>query len=570
LRLRAAAGYLALAFALTARLWTNPGRLEVAGNPHDADQFAWWLTWTLRCLETGSNPFVSHAMNAPPGINVMWNTGIVLPATVVSPVTLLAGAQVAAVLLLTLSFATAAWAAWWLLDRYVSAGWPAVLGGAVYGFSPAMAHAAIGHLDLVCTPLPPLIAGAALDLLTGRGRASTAGVRLGVLAAGQVLITEELLYDTALALVLVAVVLGLSRPRAALRRVGPVAGGLLAAVGSAAVLVGYPLYVQFAGPLTQHGSPFTVSYFTADLTGLVVPSARTLVHTGGSAALAAGYRGGPPEYLSYLGGPLLLTVLVAAVVWWRQLTIRTAALLTAALVLLSLGARLYVDNHDTGVPLPWALLAHLPLGGDILPARFGLLAPLPAAAVLAAVLEALRRRTRSRRKATVAAAAVALVAAGPLVPALIPTSEVPATPPAVAAAMARIGSGATVLFVPVPSGTETVPLRWQVGSGLRFRIVGGYFIGPAPGGQAYVDGPGPGPLARLILGVESTGRVLRPSPAGRDLLRADLHRLGVTDLVLGPAPHQRAVRRELVLLFGRADRAVGAVALWAHPRLVDR
>ena len=46
-----------------------------------------------------------------------------------------------------------------------------------------------------------------------------------------------------------------SRPRDVPGRVKTLAGGLGIAAGVLAVLAGYPLWVQFFGPLYQHGSP---------------------------------------------------------------------------------------------------------------------------------------------------------------------------------------------------------------------------------------------------------------------------------------------------------------------------
>jgi len=56
-----------------------------------------------------------------------------------------------------------------------------------------------------------------------------------------------------------------------------------------AVIAGYPLWVQFFGPLQQHGSPFTTDFFKNDLSSFVVPSSYQLIHTAGSAAAATRY-----------------------------------------------------------------------------------------------------------------------------------------------------------------------------------------------------------------------------------------------------------------------------------------
>ena len=55
---------------------------------------------------------------------------------------------------------------------------------------------------------------------------------------------------------------------------------------------GYPLWVQFFGPLHQHGSAFAPDFFKSDLAGFVTPSELLLFHTAGSAAAAAQYQGG--------------------------------------------------------------------------------------------------------------------------------------------------------------------------------------------------------------------------------------------------------------------------------------
>ena len=84
-----------------------------------------------------------------------------------------------------------------------------------------------------------------------------------------------------------------------------------------ALLAGYPLWVQFFGPLQQRGSPFTTDFFKNDLAGFVVPSSLMVFHTAGSAAEAAQYQGHLPEYLGYLGWPLLVLLVLAAVRFWR-------------------------------------------------------------------------------------------------------------------------------------------------------------------------------------------------------------------------------------------------------------
>jgi hypothetical protein len=68
------------------------------------------------------------------------------------------------------------------------------------------------------------------------------------------------------------------------------------------LVAGYPLWVQFFGPLRHQGTPFTPDFCKSDLGGFVQPSSPQLLHTAGSAAFSHGFQGGGlPECLAYLG-----------------------------------------------------------------------------------------------------------------------------------------------------------------------------------------------------------------------------------------------------------------------------
>jgi hypothetical protein len=117
----------------------------------------------------------------------------------------------------------------------------AALGGAVYGFSPALRNSGLGHYHLAFAVLPPLMIDALLRIVTGRGSAVRAGAWLGLLAAAQVFIGEELLVDTALAGALLLAVLAAERPRAALFRASAAAAGLAMAAAVMTLICGYAL-----------------------------------------------------------------------------------------------------------------------------------------------------------------------------------------------------------------------------------------------------------------------------------------------------------------------------------------
>ena len=391
----AAVYYLLGALAVTLWLWRDPASRTVAGNPYDADQLAWFFRYDATAIAHGHLPaLITTAMNAPQGVSVMWNTFMLLPGALLTPVTLLLGPQTALTVFMTAGFAGSALAMFAVLRRWEVSMPAAALGGAVYGFSPAVLHSAIGHYDLQFAVLPPLMIHVVLRLATGRagpvrGGTVRGGLWLGLLVTAQLFITEEILAVTAIAGFLLVAVLAASRPRAVPAAARRVAAGLAVAAGVTAVIAGYPLWVQFFGPLRQHGSPFMLDYFKNDLSSFVVPSSYQLIHTAGSAAAAARYQGQLPEYLGYLGWPLLVVLVLAAIACWRRLPARAAAVACVVLGVFSLGGTLlFGGHHHPAIKLPWYWLQGLPLLESALPDRFSLVADGAAAALLAFAVDA--------------------------------------------------------------------------------------------------------------------------------------------------------------------------------------
>ena len=501
--------YLLASLALTLWLWRDPAWRTVAGNPNDADQLAWFFRYDATAIAHFHLPaLVTTAMNAPQGVNLMWNTPMLLPGVLLAPVTLVFGPQVSLTLLLTAGFAGSATALFAVLRRWQVGVPGAAIGAAVYGFSPALVHSAIGHYDLQFAVFPPLIVDAVLRLAAGRVSARRGGLQLGLLVTAQLFITEELLLGAGLAAVLLLVVMAASRPRDVAARIKPLAGGVGIAAGVLAVLAGYPLWVQFFGPLYQHGSPFTTDFFKNDLSGFVVPSSFMLFHTAGSAAEALRYQGQLPEYLGYLGWPLIAVLAAGAVRFWRRLPVRACAVACAVLEVFSLGGTLLASGHEHAwIKLPWYWLQSLPVLSAALPDRFSIVADGAAGALLACCVDAaipalasrLPRLARGRRAAAVVMGA-AVLAVLPIVPRPLPAVAAISVPPGWSAAFGALDlpASAGVLAVPVPMSTFTEPLRWQADTGQPRSLVGGYFMGPAANGHAYTDGSGLSQAGRYL------------------------------------------------------------------------
>jgi hypothetical protein len=525
------AGYVLLAFGMTWRRWVDPAsRVPTTdvGISDDVYLSSWSLHYVATALTQGHLPaLVTTALNWPRGVNLMWNTSMLLPGIVLTPLTILAGPNASLAVLVTLGFAGSAAALFYVLRRWGVSIWAAALAGAIYGFSPAMRVAAEAHYHLQFAVLPPLIIDAALTLATGRKRtfgiargtgtdeadgASEAdgatapsvggislrwlrskwarniytGIWLGLLIAAQLFIAEELLVDTALAGLLMLIVLVICRPKAVPRRILPVAAG----VGVAAVIVfaicGHALFVQFGGPLAEVGSPWHVSRYGNPPSDFVVAPDSMMLH--GSNYLLFIQRTGQRivEYFAYLGWPMLVVVLAAGIVCWRDLRARMAIVTFAVLELLSIGGHgAYLDGwHIQPKYLPWHYLQNLAVLADLLPNRISLLADGAAAVVLACAVDrawaAARKAQDWRRPAIAGVAAAAIVAAiVPILPQTLATSSLPPVPPGWTQVLARLHlrPGDPVLELPIVNpawSMEMIAVNDE-----PYSVVGGYCITPA-------------------------------------------------------------------------------------------
>jgi hypothetical protein len=607
--------YLLGAVALTWHLWADPaGRAQVVpgrGVSHDIDLFAWFLRYEATAIAHGRLPdLVTTALNAPQGVNLMWNTSFLLPGVVFAPLTLAIGPQATLTVLLTLGFAGSAATMFWVLRRWGASLAAAALGGAVFGFSPALRIAAVGHYHLQFAVLLPLIIDALLRLVTGRGRPVRTGAWLGLLTAAQLFIAEETVALTAVAGVVIVVVLAASRPRAVPGRLRGAVTGLAAAAVVLLVTVGYPLWVQFHGPLVEHGSPWKPGHFRNRPGDFVDGPSGVLVHSQATVAYLSQHAVRMVEYFAYLGWPMLVVLVLAAVCFWRDLRVRALALAFVVLEVLSLGSRTAVVGglHIPATLMPWYYLQGLPLLSQSLPNRFSLLADGAAAVVLAFSLDLAWGRATGRaapaadaRAADVPvadapaadvpaadaqaapaapdtapatagpppapapawrkAAAVALIALAivPIIPLPLQTAAVIATPAGWQQAFARLrlASDARVLVVPLQPPTV---MRWQADTGVPGSVIGGYCIAPTPGtGQAELCGSGRKPTADYLndLWLGKPGAVA-PSIAQ---LRSDLRYWRPAAIVAVTSRDSR-LGRYLSNVFGRPALQDGSVLAW--------
>jgi hypothetical protein len=562
--------YLAGAVLLTWRLWADPaGRapLKVHGMDPDVVLFDWFMRYSATAVMHGHLPaLVTTALNAPQGVNLMWDTPFLVPAVLLAPVTALAGPQASLTIVLTVGFAGSAATLFLVLRRWGCSTWPAALGGAIYGFSPALLDAAPGHYDFQFAVLPPLIIDALLRIVTGRGRPVRTGAWLGLLVAIQFFIAEEPLADTALAGVLLVLVLAVTRPAAVPGRLRAAAAGLAVAAGVALVICGYALWVQFHGPLTEHGSPWLTTKYKNLPGAFVVPPRGLLLHLQANPAELANAQAHLTEYLAYLGWPLLVVLLAAAVRYWRDPRVRATAVTFVVLELCSMGTSTVVFPGGLRYPgflLPWHWLQHLPVLNKILVDRLSVFADGTAAAALAFSLHLARSAAaQGPRWRQGLPAAVAVLAVIPLIPLPVRSADVTPVPAGWQAAFAsmRLAPDAPVLVVPVnPFKT----MLWQAETGAPGSLIGGYCIAPSPRtGHAAGCSTGKRPTATYL------DALWAGSPPSRVPSRSQIHAdLGYWHpaAVVAVTSQNSRLGRFLIRLFGQPTGRFGSLLAW-HDR----
>jgi hypothetical protein len=611
--------YLAMAIATFGTIWFTPGApfstaLGVGGDPQLA---IWFLRWQEFALTHGHNLLFTTYLDAPQGVNLMWNTTAPAIGVALAPVTATLGGVFAYNVAETLGLAVSALAAFVMIRRYLHAAdgigtVAALIGGALYGLSPYMAAHALGHPPAVTVFTPPLMLLLVDDLLVRQnGRAVRRGIGLGVLAAIQLLLWEELLLaEAVIGVVGLAVLLAFSavtRPNEPLARVvrqhwPHAARGFAAAFVGFVVLTAVPLAIQFFGPQTVHGAVWAPNQFVTDLLAFFVPTPLQAVAPGFAARLSERFSATIYEWSGYVGIPLIAVLAYAVRDLCRRGLTRQAGLVAifAAMgvfvALLSMGPVINIGGHT--LPLPVALIplvivvivrrrvAHpglrraarlilwtflavwgatifMPIVSDVIPARLMLFVFLFAALVLAIWLDH-ALRTKRAAGGSLARRAMPLALAGLALIPLIPRQPFPTMPLGVPsffttpALVDQVPSGSVALVAPFAYDWRlAVPMLWQSESGMRFRMPEGFAWIPGP---SYV--PHRSALGDSMAGIAKSGTEPAMTSETRLAYAHDLKSWQVQTVIVGPMANQDQMVRFFSDLFGRPPIEDGGVFVW--------
>lgn len=550
-----------VAVAYTLDVWRDPAHVSAGGL---GDNLHWinFLAWTPHALSHLQNPLYTEALDYPHGVNLAWNTSAPLAGVLMWPVTATAGPVVAYNGFVLLAVTLDGWCTYLWLHRHTRSAVAALLGALVVILGPWIpTH--IVHLNLLGFWFLPLMFIAAEKIIATAGSSRTRwAVLFALAAAGQFYVSAEVLALGFIAIAVALLIALLLSDREARRR----APAILAHLGLAAVvfiaLAGPFVLYQLFGPYPIHGSVQPANTFVADLENFVIPSAVTWLWPQSATRTVAQSWTGFGEATAFIGVPLLLACMYAAIRGRRNRRTRVVCLTAVATAVLSLGPHLHAGGVDTNVPLPAILLYHVPLIDNILPVRFSLMTAFGMAYLLATVLDqtllaaSLRRRLGSG-VGLVALASIASVmplATSPLVipQFFTPSGAVSTLPPSTVALVGPyIGEGATA-----------IPMMWQAVADFRFALIDGYAVtANDQGGASFVlDNP----IRRAFSTIQAYGSVPQETPQLRESLRAALHARGVTMVLIGPMPHRDAAVGFVAWLVGSAPQEVQGVEAWNH------
>lgn len=573
--------YTLLALLLFASAWRSPGTLAIGGGV-DTPQFMWFFRWPGFALTHGHNPLVSTYIDFPAGMNLMWNASMPLIGAVLTPINLLFGPVVTFNLVTTLAVALSAWTAYLAIGRYVRSPLAAAVGGLVYGFSPFMVAHSLGHPHVTVAFIPPLFLIVLDEILLRHSEPFwRSGLILGVLAAAQLAIGEELLATSAIVGALGLVILVSLHPEAVAASAAPALRAFGVAAGVFVVLAAVPLAVQFAGPQRVSGLLQEPNIFVSDLLSFIVPTELQAIAPSFATRVSNRFTGDIAEWTSYVGIPLILLLAFVVIRQWAQTIVRFAALLGIMIALLSLGPTLHVGGRISHIPsfvlglafpllaavLParvmlytflggWLGLMKLPVLGNILPGRLMLFGYLLMGLLLAVFIDA-QLKGAPRRRLLLGTLVVTLA----LLP-LLPRWPYPQTNAAVpafftSADVRQVPDGSVALVAPFSHGDEANAMLWEAASGMHFRM---------PEGYGFLPGPRQDPPASMtqtaMVSVQRGEELLPITDSDRTQMFSELTGWQVQTVIVGPMPYQARMIELFRAVLGRDPTSQGGVYVW--------
>ncbi len=461
-----------LAFGIYLAAWVLTAARPMVGHPgaalleqiHSPDPnfYVWGLRWWPYSISHGLNPMYSGQIWAPAGHSLAWATTAPPLALLAIPLTLAVGPLASFNLIAAAALPVSAWAAFVLCRRLTGKFWPALAGGAIFGFSAfEQGHNVFGQINITyCLMLPFL---AYLVLLWRDG---VIGSRAFVLLAGLAMTIQFYLFVETFADLTAILAISLLLGFALAGRSGRPEILRLAKVAALALAMAVVLAAPFIAYQLGNKAPRPARVTAMDLGSLVVPQPGRTFGIAWLARAAA-----EPNGISttcYVGIPLLVLAVLLAVTAWHSRLVRYLTCMLVVIIVASLGPAITVQGHRVA-GLPWAAIFHLPIVRNAWPSRLMLFAYLALAVATALWLAGPAGRLRLVRwpLAVLAVAAIAFDSV-PI------TYAQHSTVPAFISAGQYRGQLKPGEIVVVVSDVRNAGMLWQAEAGFYMRIAGGF------------------------------------------------------------------------------------------------
>jgi len=508
----------------------------------DPAQYMWAMSWWPYAIAHGLNPFVSHYLWAPTGVNVAQAALIPTASIAMIPVTALFGQIFAYNVLAIASPALAAFTAYLLCRRLVRRELPSVAGGYLFGFSSYEFAQLLGHLNLTLIFLIPVMVHVPLrriDREISRRSYLIVMAPLFVLQAG---LSTELLVESVFFGVLLLVLARFLAPRPHRALVGGLAIET-AIAGVIAIVVASPFlyYALFSGSFPR-GAPYLSDLWGLDLLNLVFPAYTTWLGHHDFLSLRLTFEHGN---VIEVDGYLSVALVVAFAMWLltegrRRALGRLLLAVVVVSIVFALGSHLHVAGHES-MALPFNWFRDLPVFDDLVPSRIVLFTSLAVAIGVAAWLSKPSGRLVGRWLIVLLGAALifpnlrsSLYGVPPRNPRFFSTSIY----------RSYLVRDETVLVL--PAGPNDISTLWQAETGF-------YFYMPV----AYVSSTIPSPFDTQLTATELFNNVPPPASA----LERFIHEHYVSHVVVDPA--LAGPWPGLLASMGLHAQRVGGVLLYA-------
>ena len=430
----------------------------------DQESFIWFINWWPYAIAHGLNPFITHYVWSPSGDNLTWATTIPTLSLLTAPLTIIFGPIFSWNLLSLLAAPLNAFCAFLLLRYLYKSNAAAFFGGYVFGYSSYVMGQLLGHLnlDFVCLiPLAVLFFVMHVRNNINRYHFLVVMALIILLEAG---ISTEVL-ATATLFGFISIISFLVFGSGFRRKLFLSSLHLTLSYIIAAILLSPFLYFLIQGLPDVPKIINSPTTYSTDLLNYITPTPITRIGRSIFSSIASRFTGNHAEDGAYIGLPLLLLTAFSFRDYVADRKRNGLALLTIFVIIIvfSLGPYLHINGVNTHIRMPWEFFTHIPLIRGALPTRFTNYASLIVAIIIGFWLST--ERATKKRYVTVFASIMLII------PNISIYNWGSQSVPSIFTKLGILNKNNVIVL---PFGYTGPSMFWQLESGMKFNMVGGY------------------------------------------------------------------------------------------------